>query len=353
MAESVRAKAKLRFSVWKPQPLHLVDVDRDFQVPLGCACCGAVATKSQREARGGREVLVPYCTECSDALLRHGTVQIASTLAAVVLVVSVLLTLPRLMPTLGVWGYAAIALFVGGAPPIVAILVRVRSANLPVRERAVWWWSGTVLACTQQTWAEQLANTNERPHTMALGRVPRHSALMGSGVVLALVLAPTLFTFLHPMTLVLNLASDDLELLVDGRPLGHVPVTSLESPYAGLRVRVGVGSRSLQVRDAQGRILVTSAAQLEAGKTYLFAPLADAYCFWIERDHYGRSAQAGGPEREYERLPQGRDLWELPGPIDSWFSKNPEAPQDRRSTGGTMTALRQARCTETPQEVAP
>ena len=42
----------------------------------------------------------------------------------------------------------------------------------------------------------------------------------------------------------------------------------------------------------------------------------------------------------------------LPGGIDTWFAPNPgTADPNARSSGGLLTALRQAPCTEAPQEV--
>lgn len=353
MAESSHAKARLRLSPWKSQPLFLLSVSRDVQLPLACAGCGAVATQTEREAHKGREVLVPYCSACGDALLRHGTLRIASALAAVVLVVTVLLTLPGVAPNLGVVSYAAIAVCSGVLPPLVAVLFRPGARDdAQFRQRAVWWNSAGSLVCTQKAWAEQLARENQIALTQAGGRVPRFSALMLSGSVLALILAPTLFTFLHPLTVVLNFGADEVEFWVDGQPRGRLPTTQLETAQAGVRVRIGAGVRTLEFRSAEGQVLATTQAPFEVGKAYLFAPLADGFCFWIERDHYGKSA-SGTPEREYERLAPGAKLWALPGPIDSWFSKNPDAPPDQRSTGGTLSALRQAPCTETPAEVAP
>jgi hypothetical protein len=49
------------------------------------------------------------------------------------------------------------------------------------------------------------------------------------------------------------------------------------------------------------------------------------------------------------RLSSPSQFWRIEAAVDSWFVPNPEPPpSDRRSSGGTLTSLRFARCTDAP-----
>jgi hypothetical protein len=65
----------------------------------------------------------------------------------------------------------------------------------------------------------------------------------------------------------------------------------------------------------------------------------------LEQDAYGKVDK---PKSRYRPLPDGT-FWTLPVEVDHWFAKNPDPSPDERSTGGTLTALRHARCSEAPE----
>jgi hypothetical protein len=73
--------------------------------------------------------------------------------------------------------------------------------------------------------------------------------------------------------------------------------------------------------------------------------LRGGHCFWLESTAYGR-AEVDGARRL--ALSRKQHFWVLPLVVDSWFSENPAQSDDQRSTGGVLTALRQAPCALAP-----
>jgi hypothetical protein len=162
--------------------------------------------------------------------------------------------------------------------------------------------------------------------------------------VLALAAAWALYPLHYPVLRVVNLSGAELSIYVDGEPLGVVQPSSGESARAGLQTRVPAGERALEARDPSGAVLEHLQVRFEAGQTHLFAPSSDGFCFWLESTRYGR---AKAPARPFVALDPGQRFWVLRGPVDSWFAPNPpSSAADERSTGGVLTALRQARCSE-------
>jgi len=287
-------------------------------------------------------VHVPYCTPCSESVLRRGTLQIAAGLAGLLIGVSLLLSLPRLASPLSPLNYALSCGVASLLPALILWAVRV-----PADQEAAWWARPGTLLCTNSAWAKDLAQMNgTQAHPMRLVP-PILKVPMSFGALLAAGAAPLLYGYLHPVIVVLNLGASDFELWADDASLGEVSASVLESPAAATRVRLGVGWRHLVARDPGGATLAQRRVELDAGETYLYAPLSSDYCFWLERDEYGRSAEG----RRYEPLPVGREFWALPEHIDSWFATNPPVAGDRRSTGGSLTALRQGPCTERPPQI--
>jgi hypothetical protein len=109
------------------------------------------------------------------------------------------------------------------------------------------------------------------------------------------------------------------------------------------------GERALAVIGPGGRVVEEARVFVKSGARHLYAPASDGYCFWLERSFYGRS----GPDVAERRALAGSvRFWVLPSDLDTWFSPNPEPSRaDKRSSGGMLSALRQARCSVAPAEV--
>jgi hypothetical protein len=154
----------------------------------------------------------------------------------------------------------------------------------------------------------------------------------------------------HPLLRIVNLGSARIDVAIDGARLVSVDATSNESASAGALVRVPAGEHVLSVSSAvDGTALGRVDVELRSGNIHLFAPGATGICFWLETTGYGREQLA---KPSYQPLVSETQFWVLPGGIDTWFAANP-APSDpnSRSSGGLLTALRQAPCTDAPAEV--
>jgi hypothetical protein len=128
----------------------------------------------------------------------------------------------------------------------------------------------------------------------------------------------------------------------------EVEPTSAESPRAGVEMRVPSGQREFSVEDPAGRRVSQSLVKVVAARDHLYAPASREYCFWLETSGYGRNA----PDVSIVPLVGQLRFWVLPGSVDTWFSENPKvSPGDGRSSGGVLTALRQASCADAPDSV--
>lgn len=325
-----------------------------WAMPASCANCGGVPTEIERVAARHKTVLVPYCEWCFGRLLRLGTRQMAATLASVLASVTLLLTLPWVFPHWGLFEYIGVATIAAALPPILVSVVR-RAESPPQTSdgRAVWWVGPAALCCTREGFARDVAELNQAQRTTASVRPPVQRPMMWLGVAIACVFGPATYNFLHPQLWVLNLAAAEFELYSETAALGRVPASSLESPEAGLRLRLGVGGRELRAVDHTGKVVASRRVSIAAGKSYLYAPLSEGHCFWLERERYGRAEAATQGSAHLRLLPPDRDFWAMPSDIDNWFAKNPAPARDTRSSGGSLTALRLARCTDAPESVRP
>jgi len=86
--------------------------------------------------------------------------------------------------------------------------------------------------------------------------------------------------------------------------------------------------------------------RLVSGAMHFYAPASNGYCFWLEHTHYGRAKSF---ENDIEPLAGPSRFWVLARRVDTWFSPNPPATDDDRSTGGSLTALRQGPCNVAPR----
>lgn len=357
--------------------------DSVLRLPATCANCSAPAGSSARLHAPwgvkGRPVLVPYCARCAQRLEQYRTRNAVALGASFLVGLVLLLGLPLVPARLTMFTYGAIVVVGAAAPQVVVWLVGRRRGPEPgqtAAEVALWWDKGG-MGGSNSTWMAEFASLNPTPShpnvsdqsgTGAAMKTPRSGpapgdSTFGHAVVIPLTgprplgwhgwvlpltfaaISPSLFQWLFPTLIVLNLSPSEFDLFVDGRNRGVVGVTSLESASAATRIPLGAGPHVLEARprgegvEAAPSIYGANVA-LEAGNEYVFAPGSEGYCFWLERTTYG---SAGGKSRTQPL--GGKDgFFRLPSPIDTWFGANPQPNADRLSTGGEMVALRQGRC---------
>ncbi len=265
------------------------------------------------------------------------------------LVVTCLATLPRLVSELSLVGMLLGVSLAGSFPLLAANALRRRFEGPQTSSgRAVHWSSRNELVCFNAQWANQLAGNSGT--TARSCRAAEHTVSPWSWLICALGLAatPSVHHFSFPQLVVLNFSEGPISVEVDGSTSHAVEPTSLESSRAGGKLRLNSGHHDLLVRDAKGAAIEEREAYLQAGRPHLLAVASKDYCFWLERDSYGKQAEA---RRHFTPLPRGDGFWVLPTSIDSWFAANPTPAQDERSTGGTMVALRHALCSDVPTEL--
>jgi hypothetical protein len=310
-----------------------------------------MAADSLRETHRGHGVIVPYCTDCHFHASSVGTRRLGVLLSSLLLGA----TLSASMPLLGLeTGPVAFVLLVvaGSLLPLAFAWLPWRPVALghTARGRAVWWTRDGALACTNARWGEELATAAGVEGRRLRVREPLLSATTLVGPALALLLSPMVYVAEHPPLRILNLTPALVFVEVDGRRVGAVEPTSQESPRAGVTLRVLAGQRSLRVVDAEGTLVDERDAQLTMDAEHLYAPGADGTCFWVETTSYGRERDQA-VDRVVAPLGHGSGFWTIPGPVDTWFAPNPATSSDARSTGGRLTALRQAACLDAPAAV--
>ncbi len=323
-------------------------------LPAGCACCGGIAASSRVETRAsdGKSVIVPYCTDCQRHASAAVTRTLAVTVASCLFALTLAATLPFLDETQGPLAYGTIVLL-GALLPIASALFWPRriAPGHTTTGRAVWWQADGQLCCTNPRWAAELAvEAGVEPRRQVVGERVL-SPWMLSGVLIALGVAPFLFWLYHPLVRVVDLTGSRIEVKLDGRSVASVQPTSAESPAAGVELRLPAGRHLLESLDSRGRLLARAEVFIHSGAEHLYAPGARGYCFWLETTGYGRAGASGPVIRP---LTGDARFWALPVDVDTWFSPNPPPSRhDVRSSGGELTALRQARCSEAPPAVHP
>jgi len=322
-------------------------------LPAACACCGNPAAASRVEVRTADEasLIIPYCSVCQAHVSAATTRVLAPTLASCLLAGTLAASLPILW-TEGPAVLLVVLSLLGAALPLLVAL-RWRPRPQPGHTaggRAVFWLRSGELACSNPKWAAELA-ARSGVSARRVWLVERSlSPWMLSGLILALLAGP-FFVWLHrPLVRVINLTDGRITVTVDGRVVARLDPTSAESPAAGAEVRVPAGERRLVSIAADGRVVAESRVSVRAGRQHLYAPGSDDYCFWLETVGYGRLVREAP---SIEPLRGALRFWVLPA-VDTWFSPNPPpAAQDDRSSGGELTALRQARCTQAPPAAQP
>jgi len=324
------------------------------RLPEECACCGAEATHRLALSRkDGASLLVGYCDDCAEHQAGRAARVLALALASLLLGLVGAAGLPLLWPRLGLLGLVVSVLGLS-VLPLLALFLPARSAQPPhaARGSAVFWGEGEHLLCAAAQYAERVAQLNGGAPQRASIRERLGSAWLSAGPVLGVGAACLSFFVYHPLLRILNLGSARVEVALDGRWLASVDATSNESPAAGALLRVPAGEHTLEVvASSDGAALAQVQANFHSGAVHLFAVAAEQTCFWLETTGYGRE-QRRLPS--YEALPSAEPFWVLPGGIDTWFAPNPDTSDpSSRSSGGLLTALRQAPCAEAPQEVRP
>ncbi|HET7540815.1 MAG TPA: hypothetical protein VFK05_13120, partial [Polyangiaceae bacterium] len=329
-------------------------------LPEECACCARAASHRSALTRAdGASLLVGYCDECAEHQASGSARLLALTLASVLLALASAAGLPLLAPRLGL---LALLLGVCGLSvlPLGLVLLPERPLGSPhaARGLAVAWDREQRLWCAAPSYAERVVALNgqnggeaRRESRATLPeRATGGTAWLSAGPVLGAGLAVLSYFIYHPLLRVLNLGPVPVEVALDGTHLTAVEPTSNESPAGGARLRVPAGAHTLSVFSAiDGAALGSSAVEFHSGAVHLFAIGADNTCFWLETTGYGREQRAAP---SYQPLPSAEHFWVLPSGIDRWFSANPPpSAANANSSGGLLTALRQAPCAEAPQEV--
>jgi hypothetical protein len=317
-------------------------------LPEECACCGRPSTHQRALSRAQRTVLlVGYCDDCALHLSASETRQLASALASLVLSLSAAAALPLLFPALARSGLLLSVALISLLPAVLVLAPR-KGPSAPHTARALAVQAGQNgrLVCLNVRYAERLAGLNALGAGHTRTREPRLSAWQSAGPLLGLGAALLFHAIHHPSLRVLNLTDARLDVFVDGSRVASIEPTSQESPAAGALVHAPAGHHQLSAVTAEGVVVSSLAVDLESGHLHLFAPGSDGFCFWLETLGYGRERSA---EPAYRALTGDDRFWVLPEGIDLWFSPAlPAQSSPLQSSGGFITALRQAPCSQAP-----
>ncbi len=360
-------------------------------MPSVCACCADVASESRRLELGAAPwvVIVPLCDRCLTHEAVDRTRSLSVILAALLLGVASAVGLPLALERLSEGGLVQLSatswfsrwgLFVLPCGLVLALVLgralgwhwssRRRHARCAPGPALAWrQLSGegrrvAVLRCAQPSFAAQLLALN--PARLRLGdgsprgawdaTLPRLAPQgMVGVVVVTLLVSVGSFVIHRPRVQVLNLTEHPLALEVDGEIVAQVPVTSQESANAGVELRLPAGRRHLRAL-SEGQVVAEADVTLRGATRHLYAPASAAHCFWLERTSYGRGNTPEPAPGSVERLPLTSPLrfWAFPQAPDIWLAPPPEPLlDDARSSGGEVTALRQARCTDAPADARP
>lgn len=321
-------------------------------LPEECACCAAPSTHSVALRLANRDsLLVHYCDECAEHQASHSARGLALSLASLLLALSGAAGLPLLAPRLGMFGLCLGALALA-LLPLSALLLPPRPLAAPhaARGLAVIWGGGDRLLCAAPRFGHAVASLNASHAEPTKVRERVASAWLWAGPVIAIGAACLSFFVYHPLLRILNLGAVSVRVAFDGEPLVVIDPTSNESPVAGALLRVPAGEHRLSVTSSvDGAALGSLPVELHSGAVHLFAYGAEETCFWLESTGYGREQRV---TPSYQPLRSSDHFWALPGGIDTWFAPNPETSDPgARSSGGILTALRQAQCADAPPEV--
>ena len=314
-------------------------------VPSACACCGSEAARSDvaRQGSGSKEIIVGYCDDCRRHQGNARVRRFSGALASVLVGLSFVMILPLTWPPLPALALALLT-FVAALVPVFVVVWwprRVRPGHA-ADGPAVRFVEHGALLCADERWGAELARLNGATRRLAPWRESRFSFAMLAGPLVAPPLALVALNAASPVVRVVNLTGDQLIVEVDGVRRANLAPTSVESPTAGVELRISMGEHELVARGLDGRVLEQTRAVVETGRAHLFAPASEGHCFFLESIRYGRAVERTSERRLLEGPPH---FWSLPTDLGGWFSAPPEATTaETRWTGGTITVLRQAPC---------
>lgn len=312
--------------------------------PPECATCGAALGRdASTRASGASDAAHPaYCSTCRDTHARQAARARALGALALLTGIATALGFPLIEPR---------------APLAVHLLMAALLALLPL--------AGLGSARTLAAWGSAprvhglgpLGTCVERRALIGHLRAGRWRALWLPPIVyrigwslipaLAVGLAALAYDWHHPRLWVINLTRERLWMTVDGVLTAALDPAGNDPAGAALELRVPRGERQLEAFDERHQRVASVRAQIEAGRDHVYAPASAAFCFWLEATGYGRDAT-----RSVRPLSSAARFFTLDVDIDSWFVASPEPPAfDRRSSGGTLTALRQSPCARAPESV--
>jgi hypothetical protein len=329
--------------IW-PRPVQWLPGELSrLEMPPVCAGCGGRPSANPASEPFQRAAdRVPYCSTCRSEHPRQAAS--ARVLAGVSASVGAAcaLVLPLLWPELS-FGALLIA---AASCCLLPLLLSGLPRHGERRSLRVWGvpFLGTI--AEEPQFAAHLARANALRATR-LWLPPLVYRLPWCALPLLVVgLAAASHLWNHPRVSVVNTSAGWLWVEVDGLPRVAVPA----APHGGVSlasVRLPRGQRRLVARDERGQLVADTWASLVGGREHLFAPGAVEHCFWLERIGYGKDVTSA-----LVPLVSASRFYTLDGEIDSWFAGGPEPPSsDRRSSGGTLTALHQSPCAHAPSAV--
>jgi hypothetical protein len=297
-----------------------------------CSSCGAPTVDKQ-------------CSTCAAALGRHASAAFLLGAASVLLGVSAALVFPLLWPRAAL-GWHLLAACAAAFAPVAGLGSSPRPSALWGSPPTVWP-LGVGVVVERRELAERLAAGRGRA-ARALWLPPIVYRLRWWTLpALALGLALLAHGWHHPRLWVINLTPEPLRLLVDGEPERALDPAGLDAARALAVVRLPRGEHVLAAVDAEGHVLGSVRVRLESGKDHLYAPASTERCFWLELTGYGKDTT-----QSVRPLVSEARFFTLDTDVDAWFGESHEPPgSDRRSSGGTLTALRQSPCARAPEAV--
>jgi hypothetical protein len=323
--------------------LRLTDIA--LIVPPSCACCGEPAASTEPVRAGSSELFVGYCEDCARHLGTERTRKLAGGIASGLLGIALAAALPLAPRPSSALAVAALA-FVGALLPILAVALwpRVPGGGHATVGPAVRFRRAGELVAANDRWALELSRANDLPRERTSFDEHRISLPMLPALVVAPLLALGVRELASPVVRVVNLTTEAMTVLVDGRVFARVEPTSLESPSAGAEIRVASGSHELSARAPDGRVLEQAFVTVVAGRSHLFAPASTGFCFWLETQSYGRN-ERGEEAVKREPLDGPPSFWALPANLGGFFLPAPAlGSAESRLTGGAVTVLRQGPC---------
>lgn len=313
--------------------------------PAECATCGVALRDESAPAIGARDAAEPpYCSTCIELHARQAGQARSLAAAASLAGVAVALAFPLLDPRADLGWHLLAAGAVALAP--IAGLGGTRAFGAWRSAPRVHGLGPLGTCIERRELAERLAQGGRRLRALWLAPLVYRS---GWALVPALAVGVAALThgWHHPRLWVINLTPERLWLAVDGVLCAALEPAGSDPAIAALELRLPRGERELAAFDERHQRVASVRALLQGGRDHMYAPNSDAFCFWLESTGYGRDAT-----HDVRPLESPARFFALDTEVDTWFAPSPEPPShDRRSTGGTLTALRQSLCSRAPEKV--